>query len=89
MVRCIQELLTNVVRHAAAQNVWVELSVSPEALEATVRDDGCGAAAVVEGNGLTGMRERLVQLGGQLDVESRAGDGFRAAVRMPRAGGVA
>jgi signal transduction histidine kinase len=89
IVRCIQELLTNVVRHAGARNVWVELSKTPEALEATVRDDGRGAAALVEGNGLTGMRERLVSLGGQLVVESRAGDGFRADLRVPRSGDAA
>ena len=87
MVRCIQELLTNVVRHAGARNVWVELSKTQDALQATVRDDGRGAAAVVEGNGLTGMRERLVSLGGQLVVESREGDGFRAALQVPRSGG--
>jgi signal transduction histidine kinase len=68
--RIVQEALTNVIRHANATMVTVTLDRGPDALTVTVRDDGQGAAEVVEGNGVRGMRERAAELGGQLQVTS-------------------
>jgi signal transduction histidine kinase len=68
--RIVQEALTNVIRHANAAKVTVTLDRGPDALTMTVRDDGQGAAEVVEGNGVRGMRERATELGGQLQVTS-------------------
>jgi signal transduction histidine kinase len=68
--RIVQEALTNVIRHANATKVIVTLDRGPDALTVTVRDDGQGAAEVVEGNGVRGMRERAAELGGQLEVTS-------------------
>jgi signal transduction histidine kinase len=50
--------------------VTVTLDRGLDALIVTVRDDGQGAAEVVEGNGVRGMRERAIELGGQLHVAS-------------------
>jgi len=47
------------------------------------RDDGVGAETVNVGNGLRGMRERLQQCGGQLQVETRPGEGFRLRATVP------
>ena len=68
--RIVQEALTNVIRHANATKVTVTLDRGPDALTITVRDDGRGAAEVVEGNGVRGMRERATELGGRLHVTS-------------------
>jgi two-component system sensor histidine kinase UhpB len=89
--RVVQEALTNVVRHAAASHVWIELSQSDSVLELVVRDDGVGfdAAAVQEQPGrrgqlgLLGMRERVQILGGRLDVESQPGRGVRIRASFP------
>jgi signal transduction histidine kinase len=67
--RIVQEALTNVVRHAGAGRAAVVIEVpahGPDAgrLTVTVDDDGRGAAGAPEGNGLTGMRERVAALGG-------------------------
>ncbi|WP_217496244.1 sensor histidine kinase [Arthrobacter sp. 24S4-2] len=67
--RIVQEALTNVVRHAGAARAAVVLEVpddGPDAgrLTVTVDDDGRGASGAPEGNGLTGMRERVAALGG-------------------------
>jgi len=67
--RIVQEALTNVVRHAGASRAAVVLEIpadGPDAgrLTVTVDDDGRGAAGAPEGNGLTGMRERVAALGG-------------------------
>ena len=81
--RVVQEALTNVVRHAAARHVWIELSQSESVLELVVRDDGVGfevaptqeQAARRGSLGLLGMAERVQLLGGSLHVESEPGAG--------------
>ncbi|HEX6901060.1 MAG TPA: sensor histidine kinase [Thermoanaerobaculia bacterium] len=83
LLRCAQEILTNAVRHAAARNLWLELVQGPDGLELRARDDGRGARAVRPGNGLTGMRERLEQLGGRLAFESAPGGGFQVRAWLP------
>ena len=89
--RVVQEALTNVVRHAAARHVWIELSQSDSVLELVVRDDGVGfdvAAAQEQAGrrgrlGLLGMAERVQILGGRLDVESQPGRGARIRASFP------
>lgn len=89
--RVAQEALTNVVRHARAQHVWIELSQSEGRLRLIVRDDGAGfdvgrilERAAEAGNlGLIGMRERVEILGGQLTIDSQIGHGTRICVSLP------
>jgi signal transduction histidine kinase len=83
LLRCVQEIVTNTIRHADADNLWIELRGSPSGTVVRARDDGRGAETVRPGNGLTGMRERLEQLGGELSWRSGAGEGFRVAARLP------
>ena len=83
LLRCTQEIITNAVRHAAADNLWIKAYRSDGRVTITARDDGRGAETIVPGNGLRGMRERLVQQGGTLQVESRAQGGFRLCLGVP------
>jgi len=74
--RIVQEALTNVVRHAQARSVRVELSYAARALTVTVTDDGRGAVRPGRpGYGIVGMRERAQACGGTL--RTGAGDGGR------------
>jgi two-component system sensor histidine kinase UhpB len=89
--RIVQEALTNVVRHAGAQHVWISLSESEDLVELNIRDDGVGfdAARILKTPlhqrhlGLDGMRERVEILGGTLHVESQPGHGTCVAVSLP------
>jgi signal transduction histidine kinase len=81
LVRCGQEIVTNTVRHADAENVWITVRQDRDAVLLTGRDDGLGGAGFRVGNGLRGMRERLAQFGGTVDLAP--GDGFRVEARMP------
>jgi len=89
--RIIQESLTNVVRHARAQHIWIELSQSDGAVELLVRDDGMGFDvpktldwAANRGHlGLLGMKERVQILGGHLEVDSKPGLGTRIRLSLP------
>jgi PAS domain S-box-containing protein len=90
--RVAQEALTNVVRHAAARHVWIELSQGEGLLKLVVRDDGMGfdVQRTLEQSaggghlGLLGMRERMQILGGHLGIDSRPGDGTYIRVSLPQ-----
>ena len=85
--RCLQESLTNAVRHAQAQHITIELRTEAERrLALTVRDDGCGIhPGKVAGFGMRGMQERVEGLGGRYAIESEAGNGTCVHVTLPLA----
>lgn len=69
----VQESLVNAFRHGAATEVAVSFWYAPGSIQVHIRDNGSGSDAVVEGIGLQGMRERLVKVGGTLDVYNSPG----------------
>jgi two-component system, NarL family, sensor histidine kinase DesK len=75
----LREGVTNVLRHSDAHRVRVSLS----ARTVEIVDDGSMAASGVEGNGLSGLRERLSQVGGRLDAGPADGGGFRLYAELP------
>ncbi|MCG5215533.1 sensor histidine kinase [Streptosporangium sp. KLBMP 9127] len=84
--RVVQESLNNVLRHANARTVVVELSYDDDTLLVCVRDDGRGGGADSGGRagwGIIGMRERLELLGGSLRTTSGRGGGFVVEARVP------
>jgi signal transduction histidine kinase len=83
IVRCVQETMTNAIRHAAARNLWIEVAREAGEVRVRARDDGRGAVGLRPGNGLLGMRERVEQVGGRLELESRPGHGFEVRARLP------
>lgn len=82
---CVQEALTNTMRHARASRLVIRVARRGEALVASVADDGRGSAAP-EGNGLAGMRERVAELGGMLRIDGRSGRGFALSIELPAYG---
>jgi two-component system, NarL family, sensor histidine kinase UhpB len=87
LYRCLQESLTNAVRHAQAQHVTISLHAESERmLVLTVRDDGCGIhPGKVAGFGLRGMQERVEGLGGRYTIDSELGNGTCVRVTLPLA----
>ena len=84
LLRCTQEILTNTIRHARADTLWLRFAREADgALTLRSRDDGVGADAVAAGNGLAGMRERLKEFGGSLDIDTAPGRGFALAATLP------
>ncbi|NOK61112.1 MAG: hypothetical protein GFH27_549307n95 [Chloroflexi bacterium AL-W] len=89
--RVAQEALTNVVRHAQAQHVWVHVYIQDTALQLTIRDDGVGfdphtaQTRAQYGNsfGLLGMRERVAIAGGTLHITSACGEGTTVMALFP------
>jgi PAS domain S-box-containing protein len=92
--RVAQEALTNIVRHAQAREVLIELRSRPtEGLKLLVRDDGVGfdveaaRERAVRGAslGLLGMEERALLVGGQIKIESTPGKGSGVSAHFPLA----
>jgi signal transduction histidine kinase len=89
--RVAQEALTNVVRHAQARQIRVEVRHRGADLELLIQDDGVGfdlAAARERASreasfGLLGMEERVQLAGGQIVIESAPGRGTTIRVRFP------
>jgi len=79
----LREAVTNVQRHARARRVRVQLSQRAGTVALSVDDDGRGGGDIRPGNGLSGMRERLQALGGDLRIEAREGTGLRLLASLP------
>lgn len=85
--RIVQEALTNVARHAQAQQVKVKLALDAQGLHLKIEDDGQGMAdaqAVHPGFGLLGMQERVASLAGHLDITSNLGKGVCLSAHIPK-----
>jgi signal transduction histidine kinase len=91
LFRALQEGLSNVARHAAAASISVRLRLEEDIISLRVLDDGRGLAEGAGENGrmgLSGMRERITALGGQVELSGEPGQGSRLEVVLPvRTGG--
>jgi two-component system sensor histidine kinase UhpB len=90
--RCVQEALTNAVRHAGAACVEITLAQGEPAdnageasLELVIRDDGCGIGQATMGRGLLGLQERVQALAGTCAIDGAAGRGTTLRIIIPTA----
>ena len=79
----VSEALTNVAKHAGATVVEVDVAGEAGALVVTVADDGAGGADEGKGSGLRGLADRVIAVGGRLEVTSPPGEGTRLRARLP------
>jgi signal transduction histidine kinase len=88
LFRVIQEGLTNVVRHAHAQQVRLALTADAQRYLLLLTDDGCGMkmsdSAFRWSHGLAGMRHRVQALGGKFTIESSPAEGTTLRIEIPR-----
>lgn len=86
LLRIAQEGVTNVLKHAGAQHVELELTFGTDSISLLLADDGAGfdSRAHHDGFGLLGMRERAERIGGRLLVTSRPARGTRVETVIPR-----
>lgn len=87
LYRIVQEALSNVVRHASARRASVRIETEAGRLQVVVEDDGEGfvhdGSQPGRGLGLMGMRERARNAGGEIEIDSRPGEGTRVTVEIP------
>lgn len=86
LFRIAQEALTNILRHANAQHVWIRDGFEDRIYMLCISDDGSGFTAAFKKNeGMLGMEERARLIGGQLEVRHGETPGARIYVRLPMA----
>jgi signal transduction histidine kinase len=82
----VKEALTNVVRHASADEVWLRVNLNGEWLTVSVEDNGQGfdcAPADALADGLRNMRERMEEIRGRFQCETASGSGTRILLSVP------
>ena len=84
LYRVAQESLTNVARHAEASRVELRLERIGDLVCLLVRDDGRGLNGAPAGNGIAGMRERALLVGGELSIEGTPGGGTEVRLEVPQ-----
>jgi signal transduction histidine kinase len=85
--RIVQESLTNVLRHSAAERARIELRYEPSHVVVSVSDNGRVNGSPLSqgtGAGITGMRERAEALGGTMEAGPQPGGGWRVTAVLPR-----
>ncbi|KAF6583367.1 response regulator [Paenibacillus sp. EKM211P] len=84
LYRCLQESLTNAVRHGQSTEIIVSLHFEPQQTRLDVQDNGGGVEEWKDGFGLTAMKERATQLQGRVTVYSEKGEGTFISCVLPR-----
>jgi signal transduction histidine kinase len=79
----VSEALTNVLKHASASLVRIQLHVQDETLHLAIHDDGVGGADPHRGTGLTGLNDRVQAIGGTINIASPTGAGTSLLVQIP------
>ncbi|OPH48469.1 two-component system sensor histidine kinase/response regulator [Paenibacillus ferrarius] len=83
LYRCLQESLTNAVRHGKASVISVQLHFHSQQLRLQIEDNGIGMEEIQFGFGLGGMKERLELFHGTLSVHSESGQGTFVICNIP------
>ncbi len=83
ILRCVQEALTNTLKHASASHCKIQLAADEQNLVLSVEDNGSSSVEIDPGNGLTGMAERVAKVDGRLDYHNDA-NGFALTVKLPK-----
>ncbi len=80
----LREAVTNIIRHADASHCSVELKDASEKIEFEIRDDGKGMVGEM-GNGLSGIRDRVLMLGGHFEVDkANSSQGLKLRISLPK-----
>lgn len=84
ILRCVQEALTNSLKHAQAKEIKIVINLKDNDILLDIKDDGIGLSNLdIAGNGLTGMRERVMSIGGYMHIETAEQKGFHIIINLP------
>jgi signal transduction histidine kinase len=82
--RCIHELVNNALKYSGASQIMVQIMQEADSIDFTVQDDGCGfdPLAATKGTGLQNIRTRIASFGGNIHIDTNAGEGTEINVEL-------
>jgi signal transduction histidine kinase len=85
LIMFFKEAVHNCARHSDATQVWISFSADNERIEISLRDNGCGfdPAALRDGWGVDSMHKRAQELGGEMRLQSKPGEGTTVVLTVP------
>lgn len=83
ILRSLQEILVNTTLHAQASQIWISLAYQGKNIVLQAKDDGQGMQDIQEGSGLTGMRERVEEVGGNISIYTAPNQGMNIKIQLP------
>lgn len=83
LLRCIQESITNILKHSSANEVAIKIRKKQNKLQMEITDNGRSPVVIRNGNGIKGMQERLAELMGSLNYQYIDKTGVRAVIELP------
>jgi len=83
LFRITQELLTNIIKHAKATEVTIQLAGDEDEVSLSVEDNGIGIHDVKKGIGLENIEKRILDMGGVYDIDSAVGRGTSVMIKIP------
>jgi signal transduction histidine kinase len=84
LFRCVQEAITNAMRHSGATDMWIRLSLVDCQPQLVIHDNGRCRFPLTLGNGLRGIQERVETLGGSLQMNPESGKSLCLQINLPR-----
>ncbi|MBQ0727653.1 MAG: hypothetical protein KBT77_09925 [Thalassolituus oleivorans] len=81
---CIQEGITNILKHSRASSAWVNIFYDDDQLKVTIRDNGTAESSVTAGNGLNGIVGRMRNIGGHASAGRSERGGFKVSLNLPK-----
>jgi signal transduction histidine kinase len=88
VVRCVQEITTNSLKHSDSKNLDIHIYVRDGAIEIEAHDDGSKVERKKSGTGISTMRQRLEELGGGLEIDRASQTGFHLKAWLPAGNGM-
>ena len=86
LVRCLQESLTNAIRHGHASQIYISIKFLDDAIQMQIKDNGIGTDEIKYGFGLSSMSDRMLTVGGTFKVQSsqKVGTTVTCTVPLPK-----
>lgn len=81
--RCVQEIITNTLKHSKSKKLEICISKYNGTILFSSKDDGIGTSSISFGNGLMGMKERIEEIGGDINISSAPNIGFAIDIIIP------
>lgn len=83
LYECLREAITNCLRYANADRMDVIMKLHEDKVEMFIFDNGDGCMNIKDGNGLSGIKNRILSVKGEVIIKSNINEGFQMVIKVP------